>query len=174
MAHLMGWASTHQITEGFQSLLRVQPELVWCLHPCTHPSLGSCMTLHCSLHWSWGTDDLKVKQHCHQWVLIPLYAQLSGTNPSAHLQTVKVNHRLFWATGKKKQKQQTQDSTDKKLHNEAGWKKGYKSEHLVSIRLRDWQKFKDTQGEQPVPDSFALSTPLPNLSSAKEVMCCIS
>lgn len=52
----------------------------------------------CSLHWSWRGKGFKVMQHCQQWVVIPIYLHLCGTNPSVHSQTIEVNPRLVHRT----------------------------------------------------------------------------
>lgn len=36
--------------------------------------------------------------HCQQWVLMPIYLCLCGTNPSVHSQTIKVNPRVLRRT----------------------------------------------------------------------------
>ncbi len=71
---------------------------LWCsLSTC--PSEGFYLSLGCSLQWTWGGGKgIKVMQHCHQWVLIPIYLHLCGTNPSVHSRTIKVNHRLVRRT----------------------------------------------------------------------------
>lgn len=100
-------------------------------------------------------------QHCHQWVLIPIYLHLCGTNPSVHSWTIKGNHRLprrttaachnrlsnEALTGYQSQNKERAaglwkpNLLNKKLHNTA-----YESGHPYSVILRDGSILKNICG----------------------------